>query len=255
MMQEAMEQKLWDENESLLFSAAENWKKQKEEEERLKDMPAAEVEVQPVHMQAAAPLEMIQELTQAAPALKFFLAEGERKLEEQRESAKKALLDRITSNLRDVSLEQMDGAAFVAEYVKTQDVLAHLTDYKKVDSICNLFENYFLLESHGGDVDLYDAYLDHLAALTSRELELLNSLHWYEKEMDLFFMDAYVSLRAEAMKKWNISEEMLEGMMISISRTGFCKEITGEFWGHEGKVFGVTEYFSQFLKYITKRNA
>ena len=46
--------------------------------------------------------------------------------------------------------------SFLSQYVKTQEVLGSLTDNKKVQYICNLFVQYFILEDHKEDADLFE---------------------------------------------------------------------------------------------------
>ena len=45
-----------------------------------------------------------------------------------------------------------------------------------------------------------------------------------------------------------------EGMLVSITRSGFCKETVGMYMGYEGGVYHTTAYFHNFLSYIAKRD-
>lgn len=202
-------------------------------------------------------------LVQEVPVLGTLVTEAiDKRIDEHQNKAKKALIDTILDYEGLIKPDKIEGVSFLIEYAKTQEVLVRLANDKKVCYICNLFGNYFLAEDHQGEVDLYEEYLNQLSSLSYREIDLLMCLECFERLVSHEHFDnkmqrskkAYEQFKSEAKKRWEISEKQLEGIMMSISRSGFCKELTGSYIGYEGGVFYTTAYFQHFLRYITKRS-
>lgn len=118
-----------------------------------------------------------------------------------------------------------------------------------------------MAEDHQGDVDLYEEYLNQLFSLSYREIDLLMCLEYFERLVSHEHLENKMQrskkgiweIQIRSKKRWKISEKQLEGIMMSISKSGFCKELTGSYIGYEGGIFYTTTYFQHFLMYITKR--
>ena len=201
-------------------------------------------------------------LAQEVPVLGSLVTDTiDRRLEEHQNKVKKALIDTILDYEGIIEPDKIEGVSFIIEYAKTQEVLVRLANDKKVCYICNLFGNYFFAEDHQGDVDLYEEYLNQLSLLSYREIDLLMCLEYFERLISHEHLEnkmqrskkSYGEFKTEAKKRWKISEKQLEGIMMSISKSGFCKELTGTYIGYEGGIFYTTAYFKHFLSYITKR--
>ncbi|MBO5158061.1 MAG: hypothetical protein J6B94_00525 [Lachnospiraceae bacterium] len=201
-------------------------------------------------------------LAQEVPVLGSLVTETiDMRIDEHQSKVKKALIDTILDYEGIIEPDKIEGVSFLIEYAKTQEVLVRLANDKKVCYICNLFGNYFLAENHQGDVDLYEEYLNQLSSLSYREIDLLMCLEHFERLVSHEHLEnkmqrsqkAYGKFKLEAKKRWKVSEKQLEGIMMSISKSGFCKELTGIYLGYEGGIFYTTAYFQHFLRYITKR--
>lgn len=253
-----------DEDENMLLQLAAQWKKKQEEERILAELPKADekeekpeekVEVTIVNSTIDGVKDISEELRKGVPGLKFVLTEEvEEQIEKQKKAAKKALIHAISECAYDMQPAKIDGVTFLSQYVKTQEMLGSLTDNKKVQYICNLFVQYFILEDHKEDADLFEEFLGSLAALSWRQIELLKLLHQFEKTSELYLADPYTNLKTEAQKTWGLADDQLEGIMASISKTGFCVEVSNDFFSYGGKAYRTTEYFDMFVKYITKEH-
>ena len=237
---------MWDENEGLLLEAVANYKRRQElEVQQLTEEEVAEAKVESL-------VDVARGLVKKVPELKvLFTEKTEKALQEKAERAKQALVDAVAEAVDHMNPEKIDAVTFFAAYAKTQDVLMNLLDEKKVESICNLFVNYFLMEAHQNEADVYESFLNTVQALTLRELELLMSLSYCDDE--LFFLDLYANLKIELMGSWNITEMQLEDMMKNLCKRGFCIEVSAERWGFAGIMYGVTDYVQDLLTYIMKR--
>lgn len=175
-------------------------------------------------------------------------------------TAKNSLIEAILGCPSIIDPEKIEGVSFLIEFAKTQEVVIRLANDKKVQFICNLFTKYFLQECNGGNIDIYEEFLNQITTLSYREIELLIALKHFEQDIDntgnrselQLYSSSYHQLISLAKENWNIEEEELSGMMTSISRSGFCKEIVGSYYGYSGGVFQTTAYFNKFLSYIIK---
>jgi hypothetical protein len=251
-----------DEDENMLFQLAEQWKKSQEEEKLLaeranteekEEKPEEKVEVTIVNAEAASVKDISSELKKGVPGLKFVLTEKvEEEFEKQQKAAKRALINAISDCAYDMQPSKIDGITFLSQYVKTQEVLATQSDNKKVQYICNLFVKYFVLENHREDVGLFEEFLNALVTLSGRQIELLTLLHKFEKNSELYMADPYTNLKMEIQKTWGLADGQLEGIMAGISKTGFCVEVSSDFFSCAGNAYRTTEYFDLFMNYITK---
>lgn len=251
-----------DEDENMLLQLAAEWKKRQEQEKLQAELAANEekeeiveekVEVSAVNSTIAGVKDISGELKKGVPGLKFVLTEEvEEQFEKTQKAAKRALINAISECAYDMQPSKLDGITFLSEYVKTQEVLARMANSKKTEYICNLFVNYFVLENHKEDVDLFEEFLESLAALSYRQIELLKLLQKYETESELYLADPYTNLKMETQKTWGLADGQLEGLMASASKSGFCVEASNEFFSYDGKTYRTTEYFDVFMKYITK---
>lgn len=201
-------------------------------------------------------------LAEAIPMLGTVLGNAvDQGLEYFQNAKKKQLIDSILENKSYILPEQIDAVPFIVEFARTQEVINRLANSRKIQYICNLFNNYFIRESHGEDVDIFEEYLGQIQLLSYREIELLVYLYQQEKKLthehglDAFerHKAACGCLRDMAKANMNLSAAELEGIMTSISKSGFCKEETGTRASYAGGVFYTTQYFERFLGYIMKR--
>lgn len=203
-----------------------------------------------------------QGLVAEIPVLGTILTDAlDKGLEEFQNEKKRRLLDSIVESTSIIAPERIEAVPFIMEFARTQDAINRLANEKKIHYICNLFCNYFLKEDHGQEIDIYEEYLSQIQMLSYREIELLIQLHRFEIEgthehvADPYerHEKAYERLKEFAKKEMNISAGELEGIMTSISKSGFCKEETGGRIGYAGGVFCITRYFERFLSYIMER--
>lgn len=201
-------------------------------------------------------------LAQTIPVLGTLLTEtAEKGLEMYRDSAKRKLIDSILEYEDQINPAMIDGVSFIMEFAKTQEVITKLANHKKLDYFTNLFCNYFILECHYNNVDIFEEYLEHLSTLSFREIDLLICLYSNEVKTSGKHFNSMLDRRKESYAKFKeeiskkgIDRKQLEGMLISITRSGFVKETVGMYMGYEGGVYHTTAYFHNFLSYITKRD-
>ncbi len=58
----------------------------------------------------------------------------------------------------------------------------------------------------------------------------------------------------EVTLKYSMSEEDIVSILSSISRTGFCKEITGAYFDYKGGVFYITNSCERFVKMLSSKS-
>lgn len=198
---------------------------------------------------------LVSSLVQEIPVLGSLLIEtADTGLQIYQENAKKKLIQSILEYEDRIDPNEIDGISFIVKFAKTQEVITRLANQKKLDYFCNLFCNYFILEKHYDDVDMFEEFLEHLSTLSFREIDLLICLYNNEVKVSGKHFTSELNRRKESYTKFKeeVSKQgmdlkQLEGMLVSITRSGFCKETVGMYMGYEGGVYHTTAYFHNFL--------
>lgn len=181
------------------------------------------------------------------------------------ESKRTELLDIILSDSENITTEMVNDVEFIINFAKTLEAVNKLATNDKVEYFALLLKKGYLSESKIEN-SLFEECLFALSTLSYRQINILIELYLFEK----MYVDGYV-IKEESQKgnelkprsenwdklvntiqdKYGIDREELRGILYSISKTGFCREITGMYFDYSGGIFAVTEYCKRFMKMIT----
>ena len=153
---------------------------------------------------------IVSALVQTIPILGTVLTEtAEKGIEIYRDNAKNKLINAILECKDHIDPDKINGVSFILEFAKTQEVITKLANQKKLDYFCNLFCNYFILESHYDDVDIFEEYLEHLSSLSYREINMLICLYNNEVKVSGKHFDSELNRRKESYNKFKEDMEYI----------------------------------------------
>lgn len=180
------------------------------------------------------------------------------------ESKRNELLDIILSDSDNITTEMVNDVEFIINFSKTLDAVNRLGSNDKVKYFANVIKNgYFANEKI--DNGEFEEYLFALSTLSYRQINILVDLYMHEKNNvkeydgeDETQKDNKLAGRFEPWKdfvdsvitKYSITEEDVVSILSSISRTGFCNEITGTYFDYGGGVFYITNSCKRFIRMI-----
>lgn len=162
-----------------------------------------------------------------------------------------------------ITKEKVSDVDFLIEFGKTMDVINKLAQNEKLIYISGLFKNTFITKDKY-DVSEYEEWLRRLDELSYREIELLVCL--YNTEVDYYkadydsqktvieyqkVVDVWFEFLKKAERLLDISQESIESIILSITRTGFVKQEDIDIRESTLKVYYVSDYFVRFIKRIT----
>ncbi len=178
-------------------------------------------------------------------------------------SKREILLNVIFSDSAQVTSDMVKDVEFLMNFMKTLEAVNRLSNNDKVVYFGSLLKNGYL---SGNKIDdsFFEECLYALNTLSYRQINILIELYLFEKtyidgnEFDSHGKKQELLPRSKnwnvfiesACNKCNIDTEILIGLLYSISKTGFCKEITGSYLGYNGGVFAITEYCRKFIEMI-----
>lgn len=157
-------------------------------------------------------------------------------------SKRNEFYDYIISSPELITTEKVNDITILMEFAKTLDVINKLANNDKVKYIARLFKTSFF-EISTYDISEYEEFLNRINDLSYKEIEILFLLKKYEKDVDMFYKSVD--------ETFQIKRETITGILGGISRSGFCKELTGNlFIGNPGGWFHTTRYFDRFLELL-----
>lgn len=179
------------------------------------------------------------------------------KLAEKLTKNRQEFLDRIMDMGFLVTTEMIQDTAFLTETIKTLEVIDRLATNDKIHFIANLYCNSFNGE-YDYNYDEYEELLRSLSQLSTREIRLLidfwrisqNTPTLNEGSSHNPSWDKFV---AHCQEK-GINKERLIAIMASLSRSGYCKEITGAFFDYTGGNFYTTPLLDDLIAKILNKN-
>ena len=180
------------------------------------------------------------------------------------ENKRNELLDIILSDSENITTEMVNDVEFIINFAKTLDAVNRLGSNDKVKYFANVIKNGYF-ESEKIDNSEFEEYLFALSTLSYRQINILIDLYVHEKNnvkeynvKDETQKDNKLAGRYEPWKdfvnnvtsKYSITEEDVVSILSSISKTGFCNEITGTYFDYSGGVFYITNSCKRFIKMI-----
>ncbi len=163
------------------------------------------------------------------------------KFREFQESKRKELYEYITDSPELITEDKVNNITVLMELARALDVVNKLASNEKVLFISKLFKA-CCLECDNVNIADYEEYLERIADLSYREIDVLVMLKQNEGTNDKFF---------EAVtEKYSLKREDVIAILHGLTRSGFCSELTGSFLGYSGGWFSTTSYFDRFLKMI-----
>ena len=180
------------------------------------------------------------------------------------ENKRNELLDIILSNSENITTEMVNDVEFIINFAKTLDAVNRLGSNDKVKYFANVIKNGYF-ESEKIDNSEFEEYLYALSTLSYRQINILIDLYIHEKNnvkesnsKDETQKDNKLAGRFEPWKdfvdnvaeKYSITEEDVVSILSSISKTGFCNEITGTYFDYSGGVFYITKSCKKFVNLI-----
>ncbi len=180
------------------------------------------------------------------------------------ESKRNELLDIILSKSENITTEMVNDVEFIINFARTLDAVNRLGSNDKVKYFANVIKNGYF-ESEKIDNGEFEEYLFALSTLSYRQINILIDLYIHEKNNvteyngeDERKKNNKLAVKSEPWKdfvdnittKYSITEEDVVSILSSISKTGFCKEITGIYSGYGGGVFYITNSCKRFIKII-----
>lgn len=180
------------------------------------------------------------------------------------ESKRAELLDIILSDSENITTEMVNDVEFIINFAKTLDAVNRLGSNDKVKYFANVIKNGYF-ESEKIDNSEFEEYLFALSTLSYRQINILIDLYVHEKNnvkeyngKDETQKDNKLAGRFKPWKdfvdnvttKYLITAEDVVSILSSISKTGFCNEITGTYFDYSGGVFYITNSCKRFIKMI-----
>ncbi|MCC0684339.1 hypothetical protein [Clostridioides sp. ZZV14-6345] len=173
---------------------------------------------------------------------------------------------RIESN-RKLFFKELDKNPRLTEEIITSDIFierftithkAVMETYKEEKIRC--FAKFLIGSSndHSLDIDIYEELLKKIVELSNREMAILSKLYTYENK----HLDKENAINPNVISNyWNkfiedihnqyyIEKEEIEAILISTSRTGCYKELTGAFRSYSGGLGTLTPIFYKIVEYI-----
>lgn len=183
------------------------------------------------------------------------------------EEKRAELIGIILRDSTNITTEMVNDIEFIMNFAKTLDAVNRLSSNDKIKYFANLIKNGYLKNNKIDDGE-FEEYLFALSTLSYRQINILNDLYIYEKNVKSDdFKDGTKKNNklAERRESWNlfikdmtekysITEEDVQSILSSISSTGFCREITGAYYGYTGGTFYITDGCKKFIKMITDKN-
>lgn len=171
------------------------------------------------------------------------LASVERRIVENRHK----LVEMLRKCKPNITLDDINNADFILDYAKLQEAVERLRSNEKIEFLASLFA-YYHIDVMDADLEEYDEMLRRINELSMREIKLLKLLDDHLKTCDEFYRVAEAELA--------LDKDMVNSMLTSLTKTGFCKEKTGAILDYSGNSFSTTVLFDRFLKIIgVERNS
>ncbi len=180
------------------------------------------------------------------------------------ESKRNELLDIILHDSENITTEMVNDVEFIMNFAKTLDAVNRLGSNDKVKYFANVLKNGYLSNERIADGE-FEEYLFALSTLSYRQINILIDLYIHEKNnvkeyngKDETQKNNKLAGRYEPWRdfvnnittKYLITEEDVVSILSSISKTGFCNEITGTYFDYSGGVFYITNSCKRFIRMI-----
>ncbi len=177
------------------------------------------------------------------------------------------LLDIILRTPETITTEMVNDVEFIINFAKTLEAVNRLGSNDKVRYFANIIKNGYLSNQRITDGE-FEEYLYALSTMSYRQINILIDLYIYEKNNITEYVgedetkkNNKLTVRYESWnlfvenvtKKYNITPEDVISILTSISRTGFCNEITGAYFDYTGGVFYITNSCKRFKEMISDR--
>lgn len=177
------------------------------------------------------------------------------------------LLNIIFDDAEIITFDMLNNVEFIMNFMKTLEAVNRLSSNDKVKYFANVLKNGYL-SGCVLDNDEFDEYLFALSTLSYRQINILVDLYYHEKNNGKAMREDdgkeqnQLTVSGEiwgefvdcVSSKYSLSVQEVRGILTSISRTGFCAEVVGTFFGYTGGVFYVTENCKKFIELISARN-
>lgn len=183
------------------------------------------------------------------------------------QSKRNELLDIILSTPETITSEMVNDVEFIINFAKTLEAVNRLGSNDKVKYFANIIKNGYLSELRITDGE-FEEYLYALSTMSYRQINILIDLYIYElnnvvednaedktkKNNKLAPRhDTWSTFVDSIAEKYTVTQEDVISILSSISKTGFCSEVTGAYFGYTGGVFYITSSCKRFIEMISDR--
>ncbi len=174
------------------------------------------------------------------------------------------LLDIILSDSQNITLEKVNDVEFIMNFSKILEAVNRLSTNEKVEYFANVIKNGYFSEEKISNNE-FDEYFFALSTLSYRQINILIDFYYHDKNFcknndeesknklqgRSEHWDKFIN---EVTLKYSVSEDDVVSILSSISRTGFCKEITGATYNYKGGIFYITNSCERFVKMILSKS-
>ncbi len=183
------------------------------------------------------------------------------------QSKRNELLDIVLSTSETITTEMVNDVEFIINFAKTLEAVNRLGSNDKVKYFANIIKNGYLSGQRITDGE-FEEYLYALSTMSYRQINILIDLYIYEqnnvaedntedktkKNNKLAPRhDTWSTFVNSVAEKYSITLEDVISILTSISKTGFCSEVTGAYFGYTGGVFYITSSCKKFIEMISDR--
>lgn len=169
----------------------------------------------------------------------------------------------ILADPHTITTDQVDRVTCISELARTIEVIKRLAKNDKIKYIANLFKNTFFTKNTIVDVDEYEEMLRNLDDLSYREITLLGLLVQCEKDFNPNHNRSSLELPRKvferfiviAQEKMQLDKNKTISIVSGMTRTGFCREITGSYstygdLSYVGGIFYPTKLVDELIEKI-----
>ncbi len=174
------------------------------------------------------------------------------------------LIDIILNDSQNITLEMVNDVEFIMNFAKTLEAVNRLSANDKVKYFANVIKNGYFSDEKISNSE-FDEYLFALSTLSYRQINILIDFYYHDKNLCTNNNEEsknklqgrsehWSKFIDEVTLKYSMSEEDVVSILSSISRTGFCKEITGVTYGYKGGIFYITNSCERFINMILSKS-